>query len=203
MKTSYVLIDCENVQVPTISLLKDEQFKVLLFFGPKNHCLKLELVESLQNLNSRPVIVRMGTGGQNALDFRIAYQLGRLVKEDPDGQFEVISKDKGYDPLIQNLQTEHIQVGRSDSIEIFLGLQPANQASSSELGPERRHLTNRMIVNLRGRKGARPATKKTLLGTIRGVCGKELPESTIESIFNNLIEMGIITVSETQIHYSL
>ena len=51
MKTNYVLIDYENVQVKSLSLLKGEQFQVRVFLGPKNTKLPVEFVLAMQELN--------------------------------------------------------------------------------------------------------------------------------------------------------
>jgi hypothetical protein len=48
MKTNYVLVDCENVKSPAISLPKGEQFRVWKFLGQKNTKLKKEVVLAMQ-----------------------------------------------------------------------------------------------------------------------------------------------------------
>lgn len=53
LKTNYVLIDYENVQVKSLSLLKDEYFHVRVFLGPKNSKLPVELVVAMQKLGDR------------------------------------------------------------------------------------------------------------------------------------------------------
>ena len=53
LKTNYVLIDYENVQVRSLSLLKDECSHVRVFLGPKNLKLPVELVVAMQKLGDR------------------------------------------------------------------------------------------------------------------------------------------------------
>jgi hypothetical protein len=43
---------------------------------------------------------------------------------------------------------------------------------------------------------------KTLLGTIRAVCGKELPESKIDSIFKSLVRLSYVKVEGTKVQFN-
>jgi hypothetical protein len=104
LKTNYVLIDYENVQVKSLALLKDGQFRVRVFLGPNNTKLPVELVLAMQELGDRAEYIVLETPGANALDFHIAYYLGVLASSDPLGFFHIISKDTGFDPLIKHLE---------------------------------------------------------------------------------------------------
>ena len=106
MKTNYVLIDYENVQVKSLGLLKGEQFQVRVFLGPKNTKLPIELVLAMQELSGHAEYTVLDMMGPNALDFQISYYLGVLTTIDPEGFFHVISKDTGFDPLLQHLKRE-------------------------------------------------------------------------------------------------
>ncbi len=52
-------------------------------------------------------------------------------------------------------------------------------------------LLDLVIADLRKRKASKPGRLKTLLGTIRAVCGKELPESKIDSVFKSLVKLEL------------
>uniref|UniRef100_UPI0040562E4A PIN domain-containing protein n=1 Tax=Candidatus Electronema sp. TaxID=2698783 RepID=UPI0040562E4A len=83
MKSNYVLIDYENVQVQSLALLKGGEFQVRVFLGPNNTKLPVELVTAMQGLGSRAEYIVLETSGSNALDFHIAYYLGALAAADP------------------------------------------------------------------------------------------------------------------------
>ncbi|MEI7903278.1 MAG: PIN domain-containing protein [bacterium] len=117
MKTNYVLIDFENVQVKSLALLKDDTFRVCVFLGPANSKLPVDLVLAMQKMGSRAMYITLETSGKNALDFHIAYYLGVMSRDDPDGSFHIISKDSGFDPLIRHLKGKKILASRSASIE--------------------------------------------------------------------------------------
>ncbi len=136
MKTSYVLIDFENVHVKSLALLKGDVFRVKVFLGPKNSKLPVELVLAMHELGKSADYIQLGVSGANALDFHITYYLGKLTAEDPTAEFHIISKDTGFDSLIKHLLSKNIQCKRAASIEQMLGVNPAakpgNQAKAAE-----------------------------------------------------------------------
>ena len=105
MQTNYILIDYENVRVTSLALLTGEHFQVWVFLGPNNTRLEVPFVLAIQEFRERAVLITMKARGANALDFHIAYYLGLLAKGDPTGFFHIISKDTGFDPLIEHLKT--------------------------------------------------------------------------------------------------
>jgi hypothetical protein len=106
----------------------------MLFLGPNNSKLKKAL--SVQPVNERLARVEITRSGKNALDFHIAYYLGKLASEDPRGCFYIISKDKGFDLLIRHLQCLHISISRLKSIEAMPCLQPLKKTNASEGRPD-------------------------------------------------------------------
>lgn len=75
--------------------------------------------------------IQIEGSGRNALDFHIAYMLGRLAADAPGAQLHVISKDKGFDPLIKYLNAQKIASHRWTSIaDIPLAKAPKNQGRS-------------------------------------------------------------------------
>ena len=89
MKTNYVLIDYENVQVKSLALLKGEHFHVHVFLGPRNLKLHRELVFAMQTFGDRGKYIELEAGGKNALDFHIAYYLGVLVAAELPPKFRL------------------------------------------------------------------------------------------------------------------
>jgi outer membrane biosynthesis protein TonB len=137
MRTHYVLIDYENVQVKSLALLFDttsEQFQVRVFLGKTNTKLGRDLVIAMHALGSRAAYVALDSSGPNALDFHIAFYLGELVAIDSSAFFHIISKDKGFDPLVAHLKSRNVLAARSASIETmpcFVKL-PAAKASPAK-----------------------------------------------------------------------
>jgi hypothetical protein len=53
-----------------------------------------------QKLGNQIEWIQINGNGKNALDFHIAFELGRLAQKEAKSFFHIISKDTGYDPLV-------------------------------------------------------------------------------------------------------
>ena len=103
MATNYVLIDFENVQPKALDLLQPGSVRIKVFLGQQQTRLMLELVQALQRFGADAQYVPIQGSGPDAVDFHIAFYIGRLSVEDPGAQFTIVSKDKGFDPLVRHL----------------------------------------------------------------------------------------------------
>src|SRR3546814_10235162 len=81
MKTNYILIDYENVQPKNLALLEGDHFRVKVFIGAALAKLPFDLVAGMQALGSRAEYIRISGNGPNALDFHIAYYIGKRSEE--------------------------------------------------------------------------------------------------------------------------
>lgn len=116
MRTNHVLIDYENVQPENLSGLEADCFRVVMFIGENQNKLAFPVVQAMQQLGERASYVKIAGNGSNALDFHIAYYLGRLAEQEPSAFFHVISRDGGFDPLIKHMRAANIYVQRSPSV---------------------------------------------------------------------------------------
>ena len=85
---------------------------MLVFAGANQTKVPLELVAALQPFGKDAEYITISGSGRNALDFHIAFSIGELSKEDPEGCFHIISKDTGFDPLIEHARKKNIHVHR-------------------------------------------------------------------------------------------
>lgn len=215
MKTNYVLVDYENVQIKSLALLKDEHFHVRVFLGPNNTKLPVELVIAMQELGERAEYIILETSGRNALDFHIAYYLGALAAKDSLGFFHIISRDTGFDPLIQHLKKTKILAARSASIEEMpcfvapLVVQQPKVVTSQQKPdtalpkPTKEELVHIAVDDLIKRKASKPRTPKTLWSTIHARCGKDIPSSDIDEVYEALVQQGYVKIEGTKITYAL
>jgi hypothetical protein len=114
-RTNYVLVDFENVQPGNLDALHGGPFKIVVFLGT-NQKPTWEVVNAVQPFGADGRYIKISGNGKHALDFHIAYYVGRLAAESPDAYFHIISKDTGYDPLIEHLKELKIHCKRSASI---------------------------------------------------------------------------------------
>jgi hypothetical protein len=131
LKTNYVLIDYENVQPSALKVLNQDHFKVIVFVGASQSKIAFDVAEALQSLGPRAEYVRITGNGSNALDFHIVFYIGQLAAHEPDAYFHIISKDGGFDPLIQHLKQRRILASRCHDIAA-IPLVRATQATSQD-----------------------------------------------------------------------
>ena len=103
MSTHFYLIDFENVQPKALDRLKAGSCQIKVFLGQQQTRLLLELVQALQPFGSDAEYIQIQGSGPDAVDFHIAFYIGRLASAHPGATFDIISKDKGFDPLVKHL----------------------------------------------------------------------------------------------------
>src|SRR5690606_13460791 len=116
MQENYVLIDYENVQPKNIELLANHPFKIYLFVGANQTKVSFDLATIMQELGSDGKYIKIAGNGPNALDFHIAYYIGEFVAKEPKANFHVISKDKGFVPLISHLKARGVKIQRFNDL---------------------------------------------------------------------------------------
>ncbi|MDT8363795.1 MAG: PIN domain-containing protein [Nitrosomonas sp.] len=196
IRTNYIFIDFENVQPQDIGLLGKGPFKVKIFLGSNQSKISVSFAAILQSLGDNAEYISLKTAGSNALDFHIAYYIGVLSAAEPTAFFHIISKDTGFDPLLNYLKYKKIFAQRSICIADIPYFKPAPPAV-----PESH--VEAVIADLIRRKTSQPRTQKTLLNTIHTLFKKELPEQQRVALFTTLCKRGIVKVNGTKLSYTL
>ncbi|WP_427453930.1 PIN domain-containing protein [Litorimonas sp. WD9-15] len=195
--TNYVLIDFENVQPKNLNVLKGEHFKIYLFLGAKQTRIDVPLATAMHEFGpERARYIRVSETRANALDFHMTYYLGQLVTRDPDAYFHLITKDKGFDPLIDHLMLENINVRRREALA---DIPISNISKDADLDEK----FDAIIKNLIGRGQAKPRTEKTLKNVMRNVFKEGLTKTEVNALYNKLTASNYITSSDNKISYSL
>ena len=194
MRINFVLIDSENVKLEYIEKLKHEHFQVVLFIGANLKRLNLPIVTAVQSLGSNGSYVQISTQGPNALDFHIAYYIGKLSAAHPDAYFHIISKDKGFDTLIKYLRDQKILCSRSVSVlEIPL-------VKSTDKVPPRQRAVDFYEKRLASGK-ARPATVAALQSAILSHFHKVLSAEDVAKVLKALTATGHVVVNGKKVAY--
>lgn len=118
------LIDTENVGWSGLTgankLNDTDMIYVLIGNNIKNHSLKAELVIELLKNKAQYVFEETGHSGKNYLDFQLSLIVGKLIERYTDAEIIIISKDQGYNAVIDYL-TKHNRKGcTAQSIELYL-----------------------------------------------------------------------------------
>ena len=115
MTKKLLLVDLENKHKVDLSPL-DESFKAIIFVGANQNPPKASKKPATAHRFSRVDFLKISGTGKNALDFHIAFELGRTFETAPATQCFVLSSDKGFDPLLTHLSNLGMTCRRVESI---------------------------------------------------------------------------------------
>ncbi len=202
----HVFVDFENVPVINLETIGGRPVEVVLLLGKSQKRLELSLVQQIHQHASQVRLIEMNASGKNALDFALSFHLGRAVAGLPATDlFHIVSRDKGFDPLIAHLRQGGIRIVRHDSFALAAVLAvgapvappPGRPVARPAPPPERATVADKVTaLALRLRKSAanRPKRKATLLSLIRAQLPGQLREGEDAEILDGLAHRGIITV---------
>lgn len=194
MKTHVVLVDFENVQPKTVGSLGGGAYQIKVFVGARQSKIPLGTARALQVFGPDAEYVQIEGSGRNALDFHIAFYIGRFANGNPGAHFHVVSEDTGFDPLIKHLKALGIVCERVKSIgDVAAAAASAPESLSAKV--------DAVIGNLEKRKSAKPRTLKTLRSTIRALFPAPIEDEEVERLIEQLMERGVITVMDGKVHY--
>lgn len=191
MTHKLLLVDYENVHQLDLSRL-DDSTNAVIFVGAGQNAIPIELVTSTQKLGTRVEWQRAEGNGRNALDFHIACHLGRVLEKSPLVHCIVLSKDKGYDPLLRHLNKMGLKCKRINSL---LELDPKS-ASVDDPNYKR-------VVEVLGKsdKKTRPRRVKTLSQHISSIFQKNISQQDIDRIIDMLFANKMISETNNTISY--
>jgi len=193
---NYVLIDYENVQPKNLDLLSDPHFQVLVFVGANQKTIPIDIAQAIQALGATAEYIKISGNGKNALDFHIAFYIGTLADKEPKAVFHIISKDTGFDPLIEHLRLKKIRSHRLPDIAEIPILRISNTINIEEK-------IESIVKNLIGRGASKPKKETTLSNTITSLMEKVPNKTELQNILNHLQSKGHIKIHEGNVTYNL
>jgi PIN domain len=192
MAQKLLLVDFENVQQVELTRL-DEQFRVAIFIGSEQKRVPIELVASAQKLGNRVEWLQVEGNGSNALDFHIACYLGRVMERDPSLHCFVLSRDKGFDPLLKHLKKHGLKCKRIGS---QLEIDPKPVANEEQKYKRAFELLGKLD------KKVRPRKRSTLSQHISSMFQKKILQAEVDKIIDTLIANAKISESNNTISYN-
>lgn len=92
------LIDYENIGVHGLDGIDKltEKDSIYIFYTDNANKLTFDLHHEITEAKAKVKYMKVGNGGNNALDFQLVSYLGWLIKEHPGEDFFIVSKDKGF-----------------------------------------------------------------------------------------------------------
>jgi len=189
----YLYIDYENVQDVQVEVIK-KTVKVAIIVGQDQSKVPIDLVQKTQPFGNAVEWIQVSGKGRNALDFFIAFFLGRDVAADRSKNFIIYSKDTGYDPLINYLKKSGIKARR---IVSFQELDQNKPIQIDEAGVKKvRESLGKLPAN------KRPKKRSSLLGFIVDLL-KGAKKQDVEAIVEDLFIKKLVYEENGIIKYAL
>jgi hypothetical protein len=223
MAESVLLVDYENIGKVDLGAIP-AGVRVPFFFGASQRSVPTEFLKAALRLGERFVPIDIEGQGKNALDFHIAFYLGEYLALAPQSACVILSRDKGFDPLIKHLIKRGFAVRRANSIVEALGSRPppaaaprgASAARPAAARPAAARLAAARLA-AQGDGGAllaealqllagtqkirRPRKRKGLIAVLDSHFSKKVPESELQGLVDKLITRGELSESNGAITY--
>jgi len=196
MAIKLVLVDYENIQnIEGIDTIQDAEFRVLV--GKNQTKIPIDLVLQTQQLGKSLEWLKVSGQGKNALDFHIAFYLGKYVEANKYGHYVIVSKDTGYDALI-----EHINESKGSKIvkRVTNITQVSNKQVDKTITPEMRKLIEQ-LKKIQGNK--RPKKRSTLIGFATSVFVNQKSKEEVSLIVEDLYSRKYISEANGIIKYEI
>src|ERR1700739_2110929 len=224
MSESVLLVDYENIGKIDLAAIPDG-VRVPFFFGASQRTVPTDFLKAALRLGERFVPIDIEGQGKNALDFHIAFYLGEYLARAPDTSCVILSKDKGFDPLVRHLSRRGFAVRRANSMSEALGTRAAPAAAPRPPGGARagarqgaggragvRRASPREVGSAKdealhllagAQKARRPRRRKGLIAVLHSHFAQRVPESELERLIDELIAEGILSEANGAIAYHL
>ena len=209
---NHVLVDFENVHHIDPAVIGAKAVNLTILVGAKQTKLDADLVVKLFEHAASVQLIRLTASDKNAVDFALTYYLGRAVLADPTAYFHIVSKDTGYDPLIEHLLSRHVRVRRHKDFTTLTFAAPPKAApavptpAKPKAAPPAPNTAaaappdpmNLVLDRLRKHTTNRPKKEKTLLSHLKANLGMEASEADATRLLEKLIKAGYIKIDDKE-----
>ena len=127
------LIDTENVGSAWTELLPvlGRNDEILLFFTANSPGIPYKDLQQIMTHPFQMELIPCNTG-RNGLDFQLSSYLGYLLRSSAKAQYVILSRDQGYDPLVQFWKERGADIVRCDTKELLAARRPEEQGDEQE-----------------------------------------------------------------------
>lgn len=194
----YIFVDFESVQDIDLALIEGKPVKVFLFIGEQQNKMNVELMMQVHRLHNQVQMIKMECAGKNALDFVLAHHTGLQTAADAQGYIHILSKDKGFDALVNHLKGRKTEAGRS---ELFAQIPVLAGNRKFGAADRLKQVKARLITMKKGENDSRPKKQKTLCSKIQEVFQKGLCDEEVQAVVCGLEQKRWITIAEEKVTY--
>ncbi len=195
--TNIILIDFENVQPKDVTPLHDREVVIRLFHGANQTKTTISLSDALLPLGRKAKWIPIVGTGPNALDFHIAFYIGKLAAEFPGAKFCIVSKDRGFDPLIAHLaqlKPKPITCTRLQSLSDI-------QAILSALPNPAPDFIQKRVEQLLSQKSTKPRKRNSLETHVKQHLGRYATQPNIAAVFDALQQRGVKILADGKVEW--
>ena len=198
MSDAVLLVDFENVQKLDLALVPTH-VAVRIFVGASQAKVPMPLVMQAQSLGARLEWIRIDGQGSNALDFHIAFYLGEYHAAAHAARYVILSRDKGFDPLVRHLKARGLDVARVSALaDAFPGGPPARGARGAPADP---NVARALALLVKADKARRPRTRARLVAQVASYFPKQLGAADVEVLVGRLFADGRISEANGRLSY--
>ncbi len=107
------MIDYENVKTGGLNGISrlTEADKVIIFYSENANRLTFDLHRRLMECKASIEYREVSVGGHNALDFQLVTYLGFLIAQNKNGQYLIISNDRGFEYVVNFWRKDGLAIG--------------------------------------------------------------------------------------------
>lgn len=163
------LIDFENVHndgLAGIDMLTEND-EIVIFYSINADSISFELLHKFMFSKAKLNYYKVRRGGKNALDFQLSSYLGYRVKTDPEAEFYIISKDNGFDFVIDFWSYGYVDVSpslrRFNSIKTVLAWLSGQAAQTASDKAAAIQAVEKLITDKNKITEASPENENTIL----------------------------------------
>ncbi len=191
-----LFIDYENVTQVKLANIQRPNLKIFIFVGCAQVKIPFDLVREAHLLGDAVEWIGVEGIGSNALDFHIVFYLGQISLQAPASNYVILSRDRGFDPLIQHLDKLGISCRRIDNLEMLPGHSDLLTHSQDFLSDFALAKIAAVILK------SRPKKRSTLYKYLKSVLTKYQPtELEIKQILDTWFTTGKVIESKEKITY--
>ena len=160
---SVYLIDFENVRSDGLAGIENlkKGDEVFIFYSEHAATLTIAMHKRILGCPAKIYYVEAMTGTKNALDFQLVSYLGYMIREKPEVDYFIVSKDKGFEVVAQFWETKGVRVfteaaldgcaedAESESIRKFLEENLSDKSEREFVGKCIKELATKSGINNR------------------------------------------------------
>ena len=196
---NFVFVDYENVSIKGLTGIEklNEDTVVYLFYSENTAHLPMSTVATLNGSKAEMRYILTKTG-KNALDFVLASVLGFVIKERfQEDTFYILSKDKGFDILVDYWKTNKVAVKMISSLsQIPTKKQTAKSATVSDVDKLKQSMTSKVGAVL---KGETKEIKSKVVDIILKCKSKKAVQNSIKQIVQDKTKANNIYTKITKL----